>query len=101
MNKSDYGYLEGRKFCIVFVKVIDLESEKVQLRCLRGRASVERGKVHVVAPRGSMFTVPQTALNTILPSDGSPILKDAEYYCLVKVDPNIELDTNGSEGVVY
>jgi hypothetical protein len=99
--KNKFDFLEGRKFCVVFVKVLCPETEKVQLRCLRGRASVDKGKVSVVAPSGNLFTVPATAQASILPSDGTAILKDAEYYCLVKVDDNIELVSDDSEGIVY
>lgn len=83
--------LEGRKFCVVFVKVIDEATGKVQLQCLRGRANVERGRVSVVDERGFSFTVPGTAANNILPSDGTPLLKDAEFFCFVKVDSSIDL----------
>jgi len=83
--------LEGKRFCVVFVKVLDEEKNRVQLQCLRGRASIERGRVNVVHPNGSVFTVPGSAMPNILPSDGTPLLKDAEYFVLVKTDPNIEL----------
>ena len=86
--------LEGRKFCVVFVKVVDREQEKVQLQCLRGRANVERGRLSVVDAQGASFTVPGTAMQTILPSDGTPLLQDAEYYCLVRVDDSISLSPN-------
>ncbi|MBP1583991.1 MAG: hypothetical protein J6866_08550 [Victivallales bacterium] len=85
-------YLEGRKFCVVFVKILDLLKERVQLRCLRGRASIERGKLQVMAPTGNIFTVPSSAIPTIQPNDGTEILKDAEFYCLVKVDENVQLE---------
>ncbi len=84
-------YLEGKKFCVVFVKIVDLATERVQLQCFRGRANVTRGKLNVVDVDGAVFTVPGTALNTISPTDGSALLKDAEYFCLVKVDEGIEL----------
>ena len=83
-------YLEGRKMCVVFVKVLDAATEKVQLQCLRGRASVEPGRLHVVHAEGGMFTVPSSALPNILPSDGTPLLQDAEYFVLVRTDDNIE-----------
>lgn len=88
---SRFDYLEGRRFCVVFVKVLDPERERVQLQCFRGRANVERGRVSVVDVNGGMFTLPGTAVENILPSDGSRILRDAEYFCLVKTDENIEL----------
>jgi len=83
------GYLEGRRFCVVFVRVIDPETERVQLQCLRGRASIERGRLNVVNEVGGVFTVPSSALASVLPSDGSSLLKNAEYFCLVKTDENI------------
>jgi len=88
---SRFDYLEGRRFCVVFVKVLDPERERVQLQCFRGRASVERGRVSVVDVNGGMFALPGTAVDNILPSDGSHILRDAEYFCLVKTDESIEL----------
>ncbi|NMA42010.1 MAG: hypothetical protein GX946_01360 [Oligosphaeraceae bacterium] len=100
MSKS-LAYLEGRKFCVVFVKVIDAASERVQLRCLHGRASIEKGRINVVAPSGNLFTIPGTAMATVMPSDGTALLKDAEYFCLVRVDDNIELVSDPDQGVVY
>jgi len=84
-------FLEGKKFCIVFVKVIDMNTERVQLQCFRGRANVERGKLSVVDTNGALVMVPSTALSNIMPSDGSSLLKDAEFFCLVKVDDSMEL----------
>lgn len=89
----DFGYLEGRKFCVVFVKVLSEAGieKKVQMRCLRGRASIERGRVSVVTPEGAGFAVPGSALHRILPNDGTAMLKDAEYYVIVRVDPQVDL----------
>lgn len=83
--------VEGRTLCVVFVKVVDPVRERVKLQCLRGRASVERGKLSVVHESGSVFTVPSNALPTLQPNDGTELLKDAEYYVLVHTDPNIHL----------
>ena len=84
-------YLEGKKFCVVFVKVLDPQTERVQLQCFRGRANIERGKLNVVDANGAVFTVPGSAMSNILPNDGTKLLRDAEYYCLVKLDDSIEL----------
>lgn len=97
---SAWDYLEGRRFCVVFVKVLDLLKERVQLRCLRGRASVDNGKVSVVAANSNVFTIPQSAMGSISPNDGTAILKDAEYFCLVKVDKNIELVSDDSSDII-
>jgi len=82
--------IEGKKFCVVFVKVLDPDRGRVQLQCFHGRASVERGKLNVVHESGNVFTVPSSALPNILPSDGTKMLKDAEYFVLVKMDQGIE-----------
>ncbi|MBR0460344.1 MAG: hypothetical protein IJJ26_14015 [Victivallales bacterium] len=83
--------LEGRKFCVVFVKVLDEAAGRVQMQCLRGRASVERMRVSCVTDYGAKFQIPPLAQINILPSDGTPLLQDAEYFCFVKVDKNISL----------
>lgn len=83
-------YLEGKKFCIVFVKVLDPTRGRVQLQCFRGRANVERGRLHVVRDDGSMFTVPGSAIPNVLPSDGTKLLEDAEYFVFVKTDESID-----------
>jgi hypothetical protein len=93
MTSGSLGYLEGRRFCVVFVKVMDPVRERVQLQCFRGRASIERGRLTVISAEGAAFAVPSSALATILPNDGTRLLGDAEYYALVKVDKNIEFMT--------
>ena len=87
---QDYSYLEGRKFCIVFVKVLDYEKQRVQLQCFRGRASVEQNKVVVFSDEGSVCPVPTSAMGNILPSDGTKILRDAEYFVLVRTSDNMD-----------
>lgn len=88
--KTELDYLNGRRFCVVFVKVLDEEAGRVQLQALHGRANVDRGRLQLRMAGGAAFTVPQTALPNVLPSDGTDILKDAEYYVLVKTDENIQ-----------
>jgi len=87
--------IEGKRFCVVFVKVVNELLGKVQLQCLRGRASIDRGRLSVVGEDGCSFTVPGTAVTNILPNDGTPLLRDAEYFCFVKLDPSIQLVTKG------
>ncbi|MCF7855208.1 MAG: hypothetical protein K9N51_10465 [Candidatus Pacebacteria bacterium] len=86
----DLNHLEGKKFCVVFVKVIDESAGKVELQALHGRASIEAEKLRCYTPEGVCFAVPNSALPNILPNDGTELLKDAEYFVLVKLDPNIE-----------
>ena len=78
--------LEGRKFCVVFVKVLDPVTERVQLQCMRGRASIDRGRVSVIDKHGAVFTIPNISIPNIMPSDGTKLLQDAEYFVFVKLD---------------
>ncbi len=93
----DLNEVEGRKFCVVFVQQVKDEEgkDKVRLQCLRGRASVEGGKLKVVDENRQVFTVPSTALPTLSPNDGTRMLGDAEYFAMVKVDENIDLQSSG------
>ncbi|MBT3381555.1 MAG: hypothetical protein HN742_06970 [Lentisphaerae bacterium] len=87
---GSFGYLEAKRMCIVFVRVVDAEQERVQLQCFRGRANVEGGHVSVIDGNGAVFPVPSSALGNILPSDGTKLLQDADYFVLVRTDDNIE-----------
>ena len=83
-------HLEGRKLCVVFVKVVDPTTERVQLQCFHGRGSVDRGRLNVIDANGTVFPVPSSATGNVLPSDGTRILRDAEYFVLVKADKGID-----------
>jgi hypothetical protein len=91
--------VEGRKFCVVFVQVIDQKAGKVQMRALHGRANVEKGKLTCVNKEGKGFAVPSTAIPNIMPSDDTDILKDSEYFVMVKVDEGI--DMRNPDEIVY
>ena len=83
----DLTYLEGKKFCVIFVKTDDEDagSDSVRIKCMHGRANIDRrGKLTVESPQGS-FTVPTSALPTVQESDGTEMLKDAEYFVMCKV----------------
>ncbi len=84
------NHLEGKKLCVVFVQVLDVSKGRVSLRCFRGRASVERGKLIVIDSNGTVFPVPQSAIGNIMPNDGTKILRDAEYFVLVRTDDQID-----------
>lgn len=80
-------YLEGKKFCVVFVKQTDENDpdSQISMKCLHGRANIDRhGKLNVEGPEFS-FPVPATASKQIMPSDGTPMLKDAEFFVMCKV----------------
>ena len=90
MTTSHLKHIEGARFCVVFVKVVDPEKERVRLQCLHGRASVDSQAVRVVTDEGQEFTLPTSALPSVMPSDGTAILKNADYFAMVKIDPNVE-----------
>ncbi len=95
---GNLDYLEGRRFCVVFVKVLDEMSGRMQFQCFRGRADIRGGgRLHVVAPDGAEFQVPGSAHGMIQPADGTAMLRDAEYFVLVKTDPRIDLSPRTPE----
>ena len=87
---GQFQYLEGRKFCVVFVKVMDAVAGNVKLHCLHGRANVEGGRITCVRQDGVQFTVPGSAIGSILPADGTALLRDADYFVLVRADSGID-----------
>jgi hypothetical protein len=91
-----FHYLEGKKFCVVFVKVLDAVAGRVKFHCLHGRANVDGGRITCIRDDGVQFTVPGSAIGNILPADGTPMLKDAEYFVLVRADSGIDF-TQGDE----
>ncbi len=92
---SSLDYLEGKKLCVVFVKVLEPSTGRVQCRALRGRAAINQGHLDVMTAKGAIFTVPSSAYPTVAQNDGTKLLGDADYFCLVKVDPNIDLEHGG------
>jgi hypothetical protein len=59
------------------------------MQTLHGRARVDGRKLELVTPENAIFAVPNSALSNILPNDGTQMLKDAEYFVLVKVDKGV------------
>ena len=88
----DVNYLLGKKLCLVFAKHADEKTNKVQMRCHYGIAFVEDGqKLYLIEEKsGAKIGIPSSAYNKILESDGTELLKDSEYFVIVKVDKNIE-----------
>jgi hypothetical protein len=83
---TDLRYLEGKKFCVVFIKTENDEPDgAVKMRVMHGRANIDhRGALKVEGSNGS-FMVPASAYNRVLPADGTPVLEDAEYFVMVRV----------------
>ena len=96
---ADLSYLEGRKVCIVFCQLKEEETfQKTEipdeagfrLKCLHGLGNIVDGKyLKVEGPQGS-FQVPPSAYKNIHPNDGTDMLKDAEYFVMVKLDSKME-----------
>ena len=80
---------EGSKFCVVLVKVpeeeVDKPNPQFQVRCLHGRANVEQGVKLTLEYDEGQFVVPRSCYNRIMPSDGTEMLEDAEYFVMCKV----------------
>ena len=85
---SKFAYLNGKKFCVVFAKHQgdDPNSGKVELSTMNGIAVVNsEGVIAVDIGTGNPFCIPQSSYQNIHPSDGTDLLKDAEYFVIVKV----------------
>ena len=90
----DLKDIDGKKFCVVFCKAqegaaaeVDAGgSSQVEMSTMHGFAKVIDGKtVQCVTEDGSAFAIPLSAQKKIFPSDGTDILKDSEYFVIVKV----------------
>jgi hypothetical protein len=82
---DELKHLDGTRFCIVLMTVLDATTQKVKLTPIHGVAKVLPDRLLVEESSGSLHSVPDSALPSILPSDGAELLKDAEYYVIVKI----------------
>lgn len=82
----DLRYLEGKRICLVFMQGQGTEPSTVRLRALHGRASVDRRGTLAVEHAEGRFLVPSSCYPNILPADGSPILQDAEYFVICRLE---------------
>ena len=92
---TELQYLEGRKLCVVFCKLVDEdehgkctneEDPKFQIKTMHGRANVIKNEyLECVSSEGGKFKIPPSAYDKIFPNDGTDILKDCEYFVMVKV----------------
>ncbi|MCJ8330509.1 MAG: hypothetical protein HRT89_14810 [Lentisphaeria bacterium] len=83
MSQEKLKYLQNKKFCLIFAKEED--NGKVTLRPIYGRADISReGNLSVRGDHGT-FAVPASAYSKVLPSDGTELLKDAEFFVICTV----------------
>ena len=82
---EDYVYLQGAAFCIVYMTVLDAEKQEVQLDPFHGTSRVLADRILVADDEGRTSVIPDCALGNIHPSDGNAVLKEADYYVIVKV----------------
>ena len=101
-TEMDLKYLEGKKMCVVFCQLQDEDQFQdendmpdegtFKIKCLHGRGNVfDNGKALRVEGDNGGFTVPASCYGRIYPSDGTDLLKDAEYFVMVKLDKNMEM----------
>jgi hypothetical protein len=70
---------------MVCMEVLDQVEQKVKLTPIHGVARLLPDRLVVEESSGNRLVVPDSALRSILPSDGTELLKDAEYYVIVKM----------------
>ena len=101
MKEIDVTKYEGTKMCVVFCQLQDEtthqdpnqnpEEGNFKIKCLHGNGKVLEGKyLEVTGPNGS-FKVPPSAYERIYPNDGTDLLKDSQYFVMVKLDHKLEM----------
>ena len=84
-NTDILGHLDGARFCMVRMTVLDEKLQKASLLPIHGTAKVLPDRLLVVESSGTEHVVPDSAIPSILPSDGTEILKDADHFVIVKI----------------
>ena len=82
----DLKYLQGKRFCVVLLE--DAENPdptKVKIRPMLGRANFDKNGHLKLEHSDGAFMVPSSCYTSILPSDGTDLLEDAEYYVICKL----------------
>ena len=79
------SHLDGTRFCLVGMTVLDEKTQKVKLSPIHGTAKILPDRLVVVEPSGTQHVVPDSAIPSILPNDGTELLKDADHYVIVKI----------------
>ncbi len=82
---SEFSYLDGTSFCMVFLTVLDQVTEKVKLSPIYGIIKVFSDRLMVEDLAGTEHAIPTSALLSILPNDGTKLLKDSTHYVIVKI----------------
>jgi hypothetical protein len=80
-----WDHLDGTRFCLVQMEVLNVATQQVKLTPVHGVARVLPDKLVVEEPCGNRLVVPDSALPSILPSDGTAVLEDAEHYVIVRI----------------
>ena len=82
----DLKYLDGKKFCVILLEDPAVDNpDKLKMRPMLGRADFDKSGNLRLQHEGGAFTVPSSCYNSILQSDGTDILGDAEYYVICKL----------------
>jgi len=79
------SHLDGTRFCLVQMEVLDATTQQVKLTPVHGVARVLPDKLVVEEACGNRLVVPDSALPSNLPSDGTELLKGAEHYVIVRI----------------
>ena len=95
---QDISYLQGAKVCVVFCQLKEEPEDKsvepkegdFRIKCLHGNGSIIDGKYLKVEGPDGAFSVPPSAYRNIHPNDGTDLLKDCDYFVMVKIDSKME-----------
>ena len=79
--------LKGKKICAVYCRQQDdnPNSDKMQISTLHGIAKIKNNGLYIDVGSGNPIPIPQTSYKNIFPNDGTQMLKDAQYFVMIKV----------------
>ena len=86
------NYLNNNKICVVYCRQEndDINSNKLEISTLHGIAKVLNNTLYVQVGSGNPIVMPKSAYRNIFPNDGTEMLKDADFFMLVKVKGKLQ-----------
>jgi len=70
---------------MVCMEVLNPDTQQLKLTPINGVAKVLEDRLVVEEQDGNQVVIPDSALPSILPSDGEPLLGNADHYVVVKM----------------
>lgn len=82
---NELAYLDGARFCLIYMQVLNRTKQELKLTPVHGTAKVQKDRLVIEEADGNQLVVPNSALPEIRPNDGEKMLGNASHYVIVKV----------------